>query len=182
MNLPYSIRMYWTNFWQPTIHVQQNIFEKTLIEVGSSLLYASFGIFWVQIDQLVKAQWDFKLSEEFEIDVIFLRKQRFYRFHTFFKKTLCLEYLTNLDAKGTKRSVKVWATNFYKSFFKNILLYMNVGCQKFVQYIQSGPLNWRHFFIIYFRNSLHKAIKVSPNRWTILYIWSKVDSCFCEFL
>ena len=22
MNLPYSIRMYWTNFWQPTVHVQ----------------------------------------------------------------------------------------------------------------------------------------------------------------
>ena len=34
---------------------------------------------------------DFKLSEEFEIDVIFLRKQRFYRFHTIFKDSLCLE-------------------------------------------------------------------------------------------
>ena len=30
MNLPYSICMYWTNVWQPTVHVQQNIFEKTL--------------------------------------------------------------------------------------------------------------------------------------------------------
>ena len=30
MNLPYSIRMYWTNFWQPTDHVQHNIFEKSL--------------------------------------------------------------------------------------------------------------------------------------------------------
>ena len=35
MNLPYFIRMYWTNFWQPTVHVQQNVYEKTLIEVGS---------------------------------------------------------------------------------------------------------------------------------------------------
>ena len=68
-----------------------NIFEKSLIEVGSSHLYASFGTFWVQLGQLVEAQWDFKLSEEFEIDVIFLRKQRFYRFHTFFKDSLCLE-------------------------------------------------------------------------------------------
>ena len=59
MNLPSSIRMYWTNFWQPTIHVQQDIFEKTSIEVGNSLLYASFGTFWVQIGQLVEAQWDF---------------------------------------------------------------------------------------------------------------------------
>ena len=36
MNLPYSMRMYWTIFWQPTVHVHKNIFEKTLIEVGSS--------------------------------------------------------------------------------------------------------------------------------------------------
>ena len=34
--------------------------------------------------------------------------------------------LTNLDAKGAKRSVKMWATNFYKSYFKNILLYMSI--------------------------------------------------------
>ena len=41
---------------QPTVHVQQNTFEKTLIEVGSSHLYASFGTFCVQIGQLVEAQ------------------------------------------------------------------------------------------------------------------------------
>ena len=57
MNLPYSIRMYWTNFWQAAIHVQQNIFEKNLLEVGSSHIYASFGTFCVQIDQLFEAQW-----------------------------------------------------------------------------------------------------------------------------
>ena len=64
------------------------IFEKTLIEVGSSHLYASFGTFCVQIGQLVEVQWGFKLSEEFEIDIIFLRKQRFYRF-PHFSKTHC---------------------------------------------------------------------------------------------
>ena len=79
MNLPYSIRMYWANIWQPTVNAQQSVFEKNLIEVGSSHLYASFGTFQVQIDQLVEAQLDFKLSEVFEIDVNFLRKQRFYR-------------------------------------------------------------------------------------------------------
>ena len=26
----HNIRIYWTNFWQPTVHVDQNIFEKTL--------------------------------------------------------------------------------------------------------------------------------------------------------
>ena len=41
----YNMRMYWMNFWQPFVHVQQNIFEKTLVEVGSSHLYASFGTF-----------------------------------------------------------------------------------------------------------------------------------------
>ena len=58
--VPYSIRMYWTNFWQPTDHIQLNIFEKTLIEIGSSHLYASFGTFCVQIGQFFEAQWVFE--------------------------------------------------------------------------------------------------------------------------
>ena len=41
----HSIRMYRTNFRQPTAHVQQHIFGKTPIEVWSPHLYASFGIF-----------------------------------------------------------------------------------------------------------------------------------------
>ena len=55
MNPLYSIRMYWTNFWQPTVYVPQNIFEKPLIEVGSLHIYASFGTFCVQISQLFEA-------------------------------------------------------------------------------------------------------------------------------
>ena len=81
-----------------TVHVEQNIFEKVLIEVGSSHIYASFGTFCFQIGQLFEAEWDFKLSEEFEIDVIFLRKHRFYRFHTF-SKTHCWPILTEKVAK-----------------------------------------------------------------------------------
>ena len=68
--------------------LQQNIFEKTLMEDGSSHLYASFGTFCVQIGQLFEAQRDFKITEGFEIEVIFLRKQRFYRFQTFFEDSL----------------------------------------------------------------------------------------------
>ena len=60
-----NIRMYWTNFRQPTAHLQQDIFEKILIEVGSLHLYASFGTFCVQIGQLFAPQWVFKHSEEF---------------------------------------------------------------------------------------------------------------------
>ena len=45
-------------------------------------------------------------------------------FFRMFKDSLC-QYLTNLGTKGAKRSVNLLATNFYKSFFKNILLHMN---------------------------------------------------------
>ena len=57
--LEYNIRMYWTNFRQPTAHV------KTLLEVYSLHLYASFDTFCVQIGQLLAPQWVFKHSEEF---------------------------------------------------------------------------------------------------------------------
>ena len=40
-----KLHMYWMNFWLPTVHVQQNIFEKILIEACSPHLYASFGTF-----------------------------------------------------------------------------------------------------------------------------------------
>ena len=40
----------------PTVRLQQNIFEKTLIEVSSLHLHASFDNFCVQIGQLLQAQ------------------------------------------------------------------------------------------------------------------------------
>ena len=72
--------MFWTNIWQPTVHVQQNSFEKTLIEFGSSYLYASFGTFCVQIGQFLEAQWVLEKclkmvkSEEKDVDFEFFRK------------------------------------------------------------------------------------------------------------
>ena len=129
MNLPYSIRIYWTNFWQPTVHVQKNVFEKTLIKDGSSHLYAYFGFFCVQIGQLFEAQWDFKLSEKFEFAAFFLLKKWFDYFQTFFKDSQCLKKLTNLDAKGAKRSVRMWAISF-KKIFNNIFFLMNGGLSK----------------------------------------------------
>ena len=44
----HNIRLYWTNFRQPTAHVQQNIFGKTPIDLCSPHFYASFGTFYVQ--------------------------------------------------------------------------------------------------------------------------------------
>ena len=57
----HNIRMYWTNFWQPTAHVQQYIFGQNLIEVCSPHLYASFGIFYVKIGQSFEAQLAFEV-------------------------------------------------------------------------------------------------------------------------
>ena len=55
----HNIRMYWANFRQPTAHLQQDAFGKTLIEVGSLHVYASFGTFYVQVGQLFAPQWVF---------------------------------------------------------------------------------------------------------------------------
>ena len=47
-------------FWQPSVRVQQNIFEQTLTKVVNLNLYASFGTFCVQTDQLFESQWAFE--------------------------------------------------------------------------------------------------------------------------
>ena len=80
----------------------------------------SFHFFW----QLFRSNWSiiwgtgrFQTFRRIRNRLHFLQKQRFYRFQTFFKDSLCLQRLTNLDAKDAKRSVKMWATYFYKSFF-----------------------------------------------------------------
>ena len=89
----YNIRMYWTNFWQPIIHIysQQNIFENTLLKIYSPHLYASFDTFCVQIGQVLEAQWVFEHSEESRNRRHFLRKQRFIDVQAFFKSSLWLE-------------------------------------------------------------------------------------------
>ena len=63
----HNIRVYWNNYWRPIVHVKQIFFEKSLIEVEvcSPHLYASFGMFCVQIGSLVAVQRVFKHSEEF---------------------------------------------------------------------------------------------------------------------
>ena len=92
--------------------LQQSIFEKTLIEVGSSHLYASFGIFCVQIGQLFEAQWDLKFSEKFEIYVILLQKQRFYLFQTFFKQQLASWWKCLCNENIKKQWSNFWIYNF----------------------------------------------------------------------
>ena len=60
--------------------------------------------------------------------------------HSFLKDSLCASNNWPILTQKVLKEVKMWATNFLKVFFKNILLCMNG------------------------------------------YVWSKVDSCFCEAL
>ena len=61
---PFStyLRMYWTNLWQPTVQVQQNIFENYFMKIHSSYLYASIDTFCVLIGQLFAARYLGKIS------------------------------------------------------------------------------------------------------------------------
>ena len=94
------------------------------------LLKKLLKIFVAHIFTLLLAPFTFKLanhskhseiSEDFEIDVIFLQKHRFYRFQ-----------IDQFGWKGAKRSLKMWPTKLYQAFFKNILLYMNGRLSKTV--------------------------------------------------
>ena len=53
-----------------------------------------------------------------------------FEFFRKFKVSLCLKWMTNLNTKGAKRSVKMWAITIFKSFFQNYFV-----IQKIVLYI-----------------------------------------------
>ena len=88
--------MYWANFWQPTIHVQQSIVEETLAEVCSPNFCAYFGTFRAQIGLLFEAQCIFRDSKKIDVRDIFLRIWRFVDFQTYFKDSLYSVYNFNL--------------------------------------------------------------------------------------
>ena len=78
----------------------------------SPVYCASFGTFCVQISQLFEPQWVFKDSREIVFGDIFLRRRRNPDFFGIFKHSLWLEYLSNIDSKGTKRGAMNRAINF----------------------------------------------------------------------
>ena len=130
MNLPYSIRMYWKNFWQPTAHVKQNIFEKNLIEVGSSYLYASFGTFCVQIGQFLEAV---SLRKMFENGKIAVFEGKCRRFQILSKSLKIHSTSNNWPIWTQKVPIETWRCELQTSMkvcSKNILLYMNGGLSK----------------------------------------------------
>ena len=48
------MRMFQTNFWWPSVEVQQNTFERDLIQICSPIYGASSSSFWIQIGQFVR--------------------------------------------------------------------------------------------------------------------------------
>ena len=99
--------MYWMNFCQPIIRLQQNIFEQSLIEVGSLHIYACFGTFCVQIGQIFESQWAFEECLNIDKSLFSQENVADFDFLRIFKDSLRLETLTDLDAKGAKRSVNM---------------------------------------------------------------------------
>ena len=83
-----------------TAHVLQINFEKTLMEVDSPYLYASYGTFCIQIGQSFETHWVFE--ECLNIDKLKVLKENVVVFELFemFKDSLWLEYLTILDVKS----------------------------------------------------------------------------------
>ena len=101
-----------------------------ITEVFSPCLYASFGTFCAQIGQSFEAQWVFEVC--LEIKKSLLSKENVVDFGILgmFKYLLCRDQLTNLDAKGIKRSVKCGIQTSARGFSK-IFCYI---CQKLVKY------------------------------------------------
>ena len=117
--------MYRNNFWQPTVHLQQNVFDKTLIEFVRSHLCASFGTFCVQIGQLFAAQWVFKHLKEFRNWRHFPSITAFCRFSNIFQR---LTVPRICDQFGCKRCPKKHRDVNYKllyEFFKISLFCLN---------------------------------------------------------
>ena len=155
----HSIHMYWTNFWQPTVHVKQTIFEKTLIEVCRTYLYASVGTFCVQIGQLFAAHRVFKQSEEFRNRRDFPSKAAILPF-SYISQRLTVPWIVNqFGRKRCQKKHKVVSYQLLKLFFKIIWCERMVGCQNFVQYILMEQGRFMHLRgIIYLEDILQGGV------------------------
>ena len=80
------IRMYWTNLWQPTVRVQQNILWKFIAHIFT-LLSAPFGS---KLVTYLRHSESLNIRKNSKIEDIFLWYQRFVDFRTYFNDTLCL--------------------------------------------------------------------------------------------
>ena len=90
-------------------------------------------------------------------------------FFRMFKDSLYREELTNLTVKGAKRCVKMWTTNFYKIFFKNILLYM-IGRLSKIRSLHTYAMHRMFYFESYCRWRPRVKLRVYINA---EIIWKK---------
>ena len=158
--------MYWTNIRQPTVHVQQNIFGKTLIEVCSPHLYASYGTFCVQIGQLVTAQWVFEHLEEFRNWRHFPSKTAVCRFLKVLQR---LTVPRIYDQFGRKRCLKKRKDVDYKLLKKYSQKY-------FVVHEQSAVKNLFSTYVCYTPDGLFWVQPVGLLKLRKTRITSKFDS------
>ena len=153
INCPaYNIRMYWTNFRQPTAHVQQDIFGKTLIKICSyifTLLLAPFAsklVNYSRHSESLKYVWkSTNRSHRRKMSSIS-------EFFIMFKDSLCRDQLTNFDAKGAKRSVKMCIMCNTNSFLKNISAVKN----SFSAYVCYNPdgLFWLNLYQPFYQQTV----------------------------
>ena len=134
MNLPYSMRLYYTNFWQPTVQVQQNIFEKTLIEVYSSYTYACFLAFFAS--KILNYSRHSEISNFRKIST--LKTSSFENSDLAFSNTHCASnaWLTVWTQKVVKEAYTSEQPTSVRTFQKILCFKWIVGCQKFVQNIR----------------------------------------------
>ena len=93
--------------------------KRTLTKVWSPYLYAYFGTLCVPIGQLFEAQWVFKQSEEFEIDDIFLQKQRFVDAQALSKRLIVPRIIDHFGLKDCQKKRK--HMGYHNNFFDDNL-------------------------------------------------------------
>ena len=114
--------MYWTNVCQAAVRLQQNIFEKHLIEVGSLHLHSSFGSFCVQIGQLLEAQWVFEHSEESRNRRHFPSKTKIYRCSSILQRLTVIRIVHQFGRKRYQKNHNDLSYQLLKEFVQKYIV------------------------------------------------------------
>ena len=166
--------MYWMHLWHPTVRAQQNIFEKNYTEVRSPHHYASYwhllGPNWLIIRSLNYVRKSTNRCYRRKMSSIS-------KFFCMVKDTLCREWLTNLDAKGTKRSVWMWPIDFHKMIFENILFHTNFGLSK-IRSVHRYVLKGFFLMVSTVMNRIHQNLIVPASLRAISEVASRFSFSF----
>ena len=103
-----------------------------------------------------------------------INRCRFVDFQLYFKDSLWLEWLTNLNVKCDKRSVKIWTINLWKCFFKNILSYINGWLSK-ICLVQTFGVSYIIIFASFCMLSII-GIWLNELEFRLLSLWNQFSS------